>query len=75
MITDMGDLFGALADSTWREVVQLLSDGPLRAGELASLAGTSGPAMSRHLRVLLEAGVVADERLAGDARADVPTQA
>jgi DNA-binding transcriptional ArsR family regulator len=31
----------------------------------------SGPAMSRHLRVLLAAGVIADERLPGDARVRV----
>ena len=34
-------------------------------------AGVSGPAMSRHLRVLLEAGIVADERPPDDARVRV----
>jgi DNA-binding transcriptional ArsR family regulator len=48
-----------------------LSDGPRRAGELAVESGTSAPAMSRHLRVLLEAGIVADERPADDARTRV----
>jgi len=52
-------------------VVQVLSIGPRRAGELASVAGTSAPTMSRHLRVLLEAGIVSDERPAQDARARV----
>jgi DNA-binding transcriptional ArsR family regulator len=61
----------ALADPTRRRVVQLLSQGPRRAGELASAAGTSAPAMSRHLRVLLRAGVVADERPWDDARTRV----
>jgi DNA-binding transcriptional ArsR family regulator len=61
----------ALADPTRRRVVQLLSQGPRRAGELASAAGTSAPAMSRHLRVLLRAGVVADERPLDDARTRV----
>jgi DNA-binding transcriptional ArsR family regulator len=61
-------LFGALADPTRRRVVQLLGAGPLRAGELAVAAGCSGPAMSRHLRVLLDAGMVADERPRRDAR-------
>ena len=64
-------LFGALSDATRRQVVQLLGAGPLRAGELAAAAGVSAPAMSRHLRVLLRAGVVADERTAADARARV----
>jgi DNA-binding transcriptional ArsR family regulator len=61
----------ALADPTRLRVVQLLSDGPRRAGQLAAAAGTSAPTMSRHLRVLLEAGIVADERSSDDARARV----
>ncbi len=65
---DVGPLFGALADPTRRQVVQLLSSGPRRAGELAEASRTSAPAMSRHLRVLLHAGIVADERAPGDAR-------
>jgi DNA-binding transcriptional ArsR family regulator len=68
MVTDVGRLFEALADPTRRHVVQLLSEGPRRAGEIAACTGVSGPAMSRHLRVLLEAGIVADERPPGDAR-------
>ncbi len=71
MVTDEGRLFEALADPTRREVVQLLSQGPHRAGEIAGSAGMSGPAMSRHLRVLLQAGIVADERPPGDARVRV----
>ena len=43
----------------------------LIAGELATELGTSAPTMSRHLKALLDAGVVADERLASDARARV----
>lgn len=64
-------LFGALADPTRLQVVQLLGQRPRRAGELAAAAGMSAPAMSRHLRVLLRAGLIADERLAEDARARV----
>lgn len=62
------DVFEALADPRRREVVKLLSEGPRRAGELAEAAGLSAPAMSRHLRLLLEAGVVEDERGSDDAR-------
>ncbi|HEX4658415.1 MAG TPA: metalloregulator ArsR/SmtB family transcription factor [Streptosporangiaceae bacterium] len=64
-------VFSALADPTRRRVVQLLGTRPWRAGELAEATGTSGPAMSRHLRVLLRAGLVADERPDSDARARV----
>jgi DNA-binding transcriptional ArsR family regulator len=58
----------ALAEPSRLAVVQLLNTGPLRAGELAQAAHMSAPAMSKHLRVLLEAGLVADERGAADAR-------
>ncbi len=68
---DVSAVFGALADETRQQVVQLLSDGPRRAGELASASGTSAPTMSRHLRVLLKAGIVVDERPSHDARARV----
>jgi DNA-binding transcriptional ArsR family regulator len=68
---DVSMLFDALADQTRRQVVLLLRDGPRRAGELASASGTSAPTMSRHLRVLLHAGIVADERPPHDARARV----
>jgi DNA-binding transcriptional ArsR family regulator len=61
----------ALSDPTRLGVVQLLSIGPRRAGELAEASGLSAPAMSKHLRVLLEAGVVADERVPEDARVRV----
>ena len=65
------DLFSVLADPTRRVVLELLSKGPRRAGELAAAAKTSPPVMSRHLRILLEAGFVADERVPDDARARV----
>ena len=68
MTIDVGGVFSALADPTRRQVVELLGRRPMRAGELADAAGLSPPAMSRHLRVLLQAGVVADERRAEDAR-------
>lgn len=70
-MNDVGRVFDALADPTRRQVIQLLSEGPRRAGELADQAAMSGPAMSRHLRVLLAAGIVADERLPADARVRV----
>jgi DNA-binding transcriptional ArsR family regulator len=61
-------VFAALADPARRQVVELLGQAPHRAGELAAAVGMSAPAMSRHLRVLLDAGIVADERTARDAR-------
>jgi DNA-binding transcriptional ArsR family regulator len=61
-------VFEALSDPTRRQVVQMLGAGPRRAGDLARAAGASPPAMSRHLRVLLRAGLVTDERPTEDAR-------
>ena len=68
MRNDVEAYFGALADPTRRRVIELLGDRARRAGELADAAGTSPPVMSRHLRILLESGFVADERVPGDAR-------
>ncbi|MEJ3748703.1 metalloregulator ArsR/SmtB family transcription factor [Actinomycetes bacterium KLBMP 9797] len=66
-----GAVFEVLGDPTRRRVVELLGQRPRRAGELAREVGTSPPVMSRHLRVLLAAGLVADERVPDDARARV----
>jgi DNA-binding transcriptional ArsR family regulator len=67
----VADVFPALADPTRRRIVELLAAEPRRAGELARAAGTSAPVMSRHLRILLDAGLVADARAPGDARVRV----
>lgn len=68
MGNDVEEVFVALADPTRRRVIELLGERAHRAGELAAAAGTSAPVMSRHLRILLEAGFVADERVPDDAR-------
>jgi DNA-binding transcriptional ArsR family regulator len=61
----------ALADPTRRQVVELLRTRPRRAGELAARAGTSAPAMSRHLRVLRTSGLVEAAFTEEDGRARV----
>jgi DNA-binding transcriptional ArsR family regulator len=48
----------ALADPTRRTIVELLAEQDLSAGELAARFETSRPAVSRHLRVLREQGLV-----------------
>ncbi|GAA0954769.1 metalloregulator ArsR/SmtB family transcription factor [Kribbella koreensis] len=68
MEDEVDRFFEVLADPTRRQVVRLLGEGPRRAGELAVAAGTSAPAMSRHLRILLAARVIDDERVPDDAR-------
>jgi DNA-binding transcriptional ArsR family regulator len=49
---------GALADPTRRELLALLAGGERAAGDLAGRFPVSRPAISRHLRVLREAGLV-----------------
>lgn len=48
----------ALADPTRRRIVELLAEEERSAGEIASHFPTSRPGVSRHLRVLREAGLV-----------------
>jgi DNA-binding transcriptional ArsR family regulator len=48
----------ALADPSRRTVVERLARGPVTAGELADLLPIARPGVSRHLRVLREAGLV-----------------
>lgn len=55
----------ALGDPTRRALLDLLAAGELPAGELADRFPVSRPAISRHLRVLREAGLV---RVRGDGR-------
>ena len=62
------DVFEALADPRRRQVVQLLSIRPRRAGELADAAGMSPPAMSRHLKTLRKSGLVEEDRDEFDSR-------
>ena len=48
----------ALADGSRRTVLDALTSGPATAGELAALLPIARPGVSRHLRVLREAGLV-----------------
>ena len=48
----------ALSDPTRRQIVELLADGDHNAGEIAAQFSVSRPAVSRHLRVLREHGLV-----------------
>lgn len=51
-------LFEALADDTRRQVLELLAEGERSAGELAAHFPIARPSVSRHLRVLRDAGLV-----------------
>jgi DNA-binding transcriptional ArsR family regulator len=59
--------FTALADPTRRAVFERLRDGPRPVGEIARGLPVSRPAVSQHLKVLKEAGLV-DDRSEGTRR-------
>lgn len=55
-------IFHALADSTRREILDLLRTAERSAGQVAERFPVSQPAISRHLRVLREAGLVTQRK-------------
>jgi DNA-binding transcriptional ArsR family regulator len=61
------DGWAALGDPSRLAIVTCLAERPLAVGELAELLPISRPAVSQHLRVLKEAGLVTD-RAAGTRR-------
>jgi DNA-binding transcriptional ArsR family regulator len=52
----------ALGDGTRMAIFQRLADGPMAVNELAGMLPVSRPAVSQHLRVLKDAGLVTDSR-------------
>lgn len=54
----MDAVLRAVADESRRTLLASLADGPATAGELAALLPIARPGVSRHLRVLREAGLV-----------------
>lgn len=61
----------AVADPVRREILELLRPGPLSAGTIADQFDISRPAISRHLRVLRDCGLVVDSTADSDARSRV----
>jgi DNA-binding transcriptional ArsR family regulator len=56
--------FSALAEPTRLRMVEILKDGPLSVGDIAERLELRQPQASKHLRVLLEAGLVEVEAAA-----------
>jgi DNA-binding transcriptional ArsR family regulator len=54
--------FGALADPTRRRILQRLAAGDASVGEVVALFDVSAPAISRHLRVLEDSGLVSRQK-------------
>ena len=61
MQTYQHDAWTALGDRTRRAIFERLAAGPCAVGELANALPVSRPAVSQHLRVLKDAGLVVDE--------------
>jgi DNA-binding transcriptional ArsR family regulator len=61
------DGWGALADGTRRAIVARLAEGPMAVGELAAELPVTRSAVSQHLKILKDAGLVS-ERAAGTRR-------
>ena len=62
-----GDAWSVLGDSSRRAILECLAERPRAVGELADALPISRPAVSQHLKVLKDAGLVA-ERVAGTRR-------
>ena len=56
------ELFEAIAQPKRREILRLLAAGELSAGTIASHFAVTQPAISQHLRVLKQAGLVSERR-------------
>lgn len=67
-MTEIAQTFAALADQTRLDVVErLMQEGELPAGDLVAQAAMTAPAVSRHLKVLREAGII-QQRVEGTRR-------
>lgn len=60
--TTQPDVFTAIAHPVRRQILDLLAEGDQPVNQIAGHFGISRPAVSQHLRVLLDAGLVAETR-------------
>ena len=66
MPNNLDETFAALADPTRRAVIRLLRKKPHSPSDMADALDTSRPAMSRHLRVLRQAGLIEEDATTSD---------
>ncbi|MCI8271578.1 MAG: winged helix-turn-helix transcriptional regulator [Erysipelotrichaceae bacterium] len=57
------ETFKALSDDTRREIISLLKDGKMSAGEIVSHFPSSNATISHHLSILKKAGLISDEKI------------
>ena len=60
----MNDVGSALSDATRREILTMLRDGDMTAGEIADRFALSKPTVSHHLNILKQAGLITGEKRA-----------
>lgn len=58
----MNAVFKALNDVTRREILELLKDKEMQAGEIAAYFAISKPSISHHLDILKQADLIASEK-------------
>lgn len=58
----MNELFKALNDETRRQIIELLKDGEMNAGEIADQFNISKPSISHHLDILKRADLITSEK-------------
>src|SRR6188472_3495777 len=61
-MANASELLSALGDPTRQAILDLLLEGPQPVGQLAALLPVSRPAVSQHLKVLKEVGLVVDHQ-------------
>ena len=61
-MTNATAMLTALGDPTRQAIFERLTDGPLAVGQLADVLPISRPAVSQHLKVLKEVGLVTDRQ-------------
>jgi DNA-binding transcriptional ArsR family regulator len=61
-MTNAMAMLTALGDPTRQAIFERLTDGPLAVGQLAAVLPVSRPAVSQHLRVLKDVGLVRDRQ-------------
>ncbi len=57
------DVFAAIADANRRRIIELLATGAMTVSALASNFPVTRPAISKHLRVLSQAGLVSEQKI------------
>ena len=60
----MNYVWSALSDATRREILTMLRDGDMTAGEIADRFALSKPTVSHHLNILKQAGLITGEKRA-----------